>query len=70
MGRKGFAGAVMGGFGNMYGALLGGALPGILETVIASYVSSTYMDLAAYGLLLIFLYLEPTGIFNEKAIEA
>ena len=54
----------------MYGALLGGALPGILETVIASYVSSTYMDLAAYGLLLIFLYLEPTGIFNEKAIEA
>ena len=54
----------------MYGALLGGALPGILETVIASYVSSTYMDLAAYGLLLIFLYLKPTGIFNEKAIEA
>lgn len=70
MGRKGFAGAVMGGFGNMYGALLGGALLGILETVIASYVSSTYKDLAAYGLLLIFLYLKPTGIFNEKAIEA
>ena len=67
-GRKGFAGAVMGGFGNMYGALLGGILLGLIETFVSSYVSSTYKDLVAYGLLLIFLYVKPTGIFNEKSL--
>ena len=67
-GRKGFAGAVMGGFGNMYGALLGGVLLGVIETFVSSYVSSTYKDLVAYGLLLIFLYVKPTGIFNEKSL--
>ncbi len=68
IGRKGFAGSVIGGFGNMYGALLGGALLGIIETLTASYVSSAYKDLVAYALLLIFLFVKPTGIFNERAI--
>ncbi len=67
-GRKGFAGAVMGGFGNMYGALLGGILLGVIETMVSSYVSSTYKDLVAYGLLLLFLYIKPTGIFNEESL--
>ena len=58
----------MGGFGNMYGALLGGVLLGLIETFVSSYVSSTYKDLVAYGLLLIFLYVKPTGIFNEKSL--
>ncbi|GHV37185.1 branched-chain amino acid ABC transporter permease [Synergistales bacterium] len=68
IGRKGFAGAVIGGFGNMYGALLGGALLGIIETVTTAYVSSIYKDVVSYGLLLVFLLIKPTGIFNERAI--
>lgn len=68
IGRKGFAGAVIGGFGNMYGALLGGALLGIIETVTSAYVSSVYRDVVSYGLLLVFLFVKPTGIFNERAI--
>lgn len=68
IGRKGFAGAVMGGYGNMYGAMLGGVLLGLIETFTASYISSAYKDLIAYGLLLLFLFVKPTGIFNEKAI--
>jgi len=68
IGRKGFAGAVIGGFGNMYGALLGGALLGIVETVTSAYISSVYRDVVSYGLLLVFLFVKPTGIFNERAI--
>jgi len=68
IGRKGFAGAVIGGFGNMYGALLGGALLGIIETVTSAYISSVYRDVVSYGLLLLFLFVKPTGIFNERAI--
>jgi len=68
IGRKGFAGAVMGGYGNMYGAMVGGVLLGLIETLTSSYLSSTYKDLIAYGMLLLFLFVRPTGIFNEKAI--
>lgn len=68
IGRKGFAGAVMGGYGNMYGAMVGGVLLGLIETLTASYLSSAFKDLFAYGMLLLFLFVKPTGIFNEKAI--
>ncbi len=70
IGRKGFSSAVIGGYGNMYGAIVGGILLGLVETFGTSYVSSTYRNLIAYVLLLIFLLLKPTGIFNEKAIRS
>ncbi|HCM28058.1 MAG: hypothetical protein A2Z99_20930 [Treponema sp. GWB1_62_6] len=69
IGRKGFSGAVVGGYGNMYGSILGGILLGLLETLVAGYVSSVYKNLFAYIILLIFLFLKPTGIFNERAIQ-
>ena len=69
IGRKGFAGAVIGGYGNMYGAMVGGIILGLVETFSASLVSSTYKNLIAYCLLLLFLLLKPTGIFNEKAVK-
>ncbi len=68
IGRKGFAGAIMGGYGNFLGAIVGGILLGLIETLTASYLSSTYKDMFAYALLLIFLFVKPTGIFNERAI--
>ena len=68
IGRKGFAAAIMGGYGNMYGAILGGILLGVVETMVAGYLSSTYKDMIAYALLLLFLFVKPTGIFNERAI--
>lgn len=68
IGRKGFSSAVMGGFGNMIGAIVGGLLLGILETFTAAYVTSQYKDLVAYVLLILFLFVKPTGIFNERAI--
>ncbi len=69
IGRKGFAAAIMGGYGNVIGAIVGGILLGLIETLSATYWSSTYKDMIAYGLLLLFLYVRPTGIFNEKALN-
>ena len=68
IGRKGFSSAVIGGFGNMYGAMLGGILLGLIETGTSAYVSSAYKDMISYSILLIFLFVKPTGIFNEQAI--
>lgn len=68
IGRKGFAGAVVGGYGNMYGAIVGGIALGLVETFTASYISSVYKDLVAYGILLLCLLIRPTGLFNERAI--
>lgn len=69
IGRKGFSSAIIGGYGNMYGAIIGGLLLGLLETFSASLISSTYKNLIAYCLLLLFLLLKPTGIFNERAVN-
>lgn len=69
IGNKGFAGAVMGGFGNMLGAVVGGLLLGLIETFVTGYISSSYRNLVAYTVLIIFLFVKPTGIFNEEAIK-
>ncbi len=69
IGRKGFSAAVIGGYGNMYGAMVGGIILGLVETLVAGYASSTLKNLIAYLLLIIFLFVKPTGIFNERAIQ-
>ena len=53
----------------MYGSIVGGLLLGLTETLVAGYVSSVYKNLIAYIILLVFLFLKPTGIFNERAIQ-
>lgn len=69
IGRKGFSAAVIGGYGNMYGAMIGGVILGLAETFATGLISSTYKNLIAYVLLIVFLFLKPTGIFNERAIQ-
>ena len=69
IGRKGYAAAVMGGFGNMYGAILGGLTLGLMENFVAGYISSHLRDMVSYAALLAFLFVKPTGIFNERAIQ-
>ena len=68
IGNKGFSGAVIGGYGNMYGAMVGGMLLGLIETFVTGYISSDYKNLIAYIILIVFLFVKPTGIFNERAI--
>lgn len=69
IGMRGFAGAVIGGYGNMIGAVVGGLLLGFVETFAAGYIGSEYKDFVAYAVLILFMFLKPTGLFNERAIE-
>ncbi len=64
---KAFAAAVIGGFGDLRGAVLGGLALGLAESMFAGYVSSAWRDLAVYGLLLLVLALKPTGLLSMAA---
>ncbi len=68
LGLKGFAAAIIGGLGNPFGAVAGGLVLGILESLIAGYISSEYKDAVAFVALLAILFFMPGGIFgNTKA---
>ncbi len=66
---KGFCAAVIGGFGNLAGAVVGGILLGVLEVLAAGFLSSLYKDAYAFVILVIVLWLRPTGLFGETAAE-
>jgi branched-chain amino acid transport system permease protein len=69
IGLKGFAAAVIGGYGNMLGAVIGGFLMGFVETMAAGYIASDMKDFVSFSILIAFLLVKPTGIFNAKIIE-
>jgi branched-chain amino acid transport system permease protein len=64
IGVKAFAAAVLGGFGSVAGAMAGGLVLGLLETMGAFYVSSAFKDLIAYTLLILILLVRPRGLFG------
>jgi len=66
IGLKGFAGAVIGGYGNMYGAIVGSLLLGGIETFTAAYVSSMYKDFISFFVLILFLIFIPRGLFKGR----
>jgi branched-chain amino acid transport system permease protein len=69
LGLKGFCAAILGGVGSSFGAVAGGLLLGILESLASGYVSSAYQDAVAFIVILIVLTLRPEGIFAEKGAE-
>lgn len=68
-GLKGFTAAVLGGIGNIPGAMLGGFLLGILETFGTSFISSTYRDVIAFLILVLMMIFRPCGLLGEKELE-
>jgi branched-chain amino acid transport system permease protein len=64
-GLKGFAAAVLGGFGSPIGAVIGGLLIGLLESLTAGYLSSSLKDAVALSVLLALLLLWPSGLFGR-----
>ena len=68
LGLKGFAAAVLGGYGNIIGAVIGGLLLGVLESLGAGLISSNYKDVLAFIILLLVLFMKPSGLlgFGEK----
>ncbi len=68
-GLKAFVAAVLGGIGNLGGAVLGAILLGVIETMIVAYGSPTYRDAAAFGVLIVILLLKPAGLLGKNVKE-
>jgi len=66
---KAFAATIIGGFGDVAGAIIGGFAIGIVETLGAAYISVPYKDAFAFIVLIVFLALRPQGIFGERVAE-
>jgi branched-chain amino acid transport system permease protein len=68
-GLKAFVAAVVGGIGNIPGAMAGGLLMGLSETLVVGYVSSTYRDAIAFVILIVVLLVRPSGLFGASMQE-
>jgi branched-chain amino acid transport system permease protein len=69
LGLRAFTAAVLGGIGNIPGAMVGGFLIGLLEAFGAGYVSSQWTDVFVFGVLIAVLVVKPTGLFGERVVE-
>jgi branched-chain amino acid transport system permease protein len=66
IGLKAFPAAVVGGFGSIPGALVGGLIIGVVETLAGFYLPEGFKDIAAYIVVLVMLAVKPNGLFGEK----
>jgi branched-chain amino acid transport system permease protein len=66
---KGFAAAMLGGMGSAVGAVAGGLVLGMLESLSAGYISSSYKDAVAFLIILIVLVFMPQGLFGRARVE-
>lgn len=69
LGIKAFTAAVVGGIGLIPGAVLGGFLLGIVETITKAYLSSQITDAIVYSLLIVVLIIKPTGLLGKNTKE-
>ncbi|MGU3496220.1 ABC transporter permease [Xanthobacteraceae bacterium A53D] len=69
-GLKGFAAALLGGLASIPGAVLGGLLLGIGETLASAYVGDSYRDAIAFSLLLLMLLVKPNGLLGGGRLDA
>jgi len=69
LGLKGFCAAMLGGLGSSWGSILGGLILGILEALGVGFYSSSLKDAIAFLLLLLILYIRPSGILGTKAVH-
>jgi branched-chain amino acid transport system permease protein len=68
-GIKAFTAAVLGGIGSIRGAMVGGILLGLVESLGGSYISSEYKDAYAFIILIIILLVKPGGLFRKAELE-
>lgn len=69
IGLKAFVAAVLGGIGNLPGAVIGGLIMGLSEEMVVGYMSSTYRDALAFGLLILILLFRPSGLLGQVKVE-
>ncbi|MGD9274371.1 MAG: branched-chain amino acid ABC transporter permease, partial [Desulfobacterales bacterium] len=63
---KGFIIVVLGGLGSIGGAILGGIIIGLIESVAPQFMTATWTEAIVYGLFLLFLFVKPSGLFGMK----
>jgi branched-chain amino acid transport system permease protein len=68
-GLKAFVAAVLGGIGSIPGALVGGLIMGVAETLVAGYLSSTYRNALAFVILIVILLVKPSGLLGKTTQE-
>jgi branched-chain amino acid transport system permease protein len=68
-GLKAFTAAVLGGIGNIKGAMLGGLLLGLIESVAVTFINPAFKDVVAFGVLILVLMFRPEGIFGESLAD-
>ena len=66
IGLKAFPAAVVGGFGSLPGAIVGGMIIGVVEALAGFFMPEGFKDIAAYVVVLIMLMVKPNGLFGEK----
>jgi branched-chain amino acid transport system permease protein len=69
IGLKAFVAAVLGGIGNMTGAVIGALIMGLSEQMVVGYWSSTYRDALAFGILIFILIFKPSGLMGKNSTE-
>jgi branched-chain amino acid transport system permease protein len=68
-GLKAFTATILGGIGNLPGAMFGGLILGVLEMLGSAYISTAWKDVFVFLILILVLILRPTGLFGEKIAE-
>ena len=68
-GLKGFTAAVLGGIGNIFGAMMGGIILGLDESLATTFFSATYKDVVSFTILILVLIFRPWGLMGEKIPE-
>lgn len=68
-GLKAFVAAVLGGIGIIPGAMLGGIIMGVVEALVSGFISSTFRDAAAFGILIVILLFKPSGLLGKNVRE-
>jgi branched-chain amino acid transport system permease protein len=66
---KSFAGAILGGFGSLPGAVVGGLILGVLEVLLGAYVSNVAKDAFAFVLIIAMLMIWPSGLFGRGGVK-